>query len=173
MHPDVTDLSKSRTFYGLLARNSLGDGIVPAGSTCVRPVQTWVGAPCELSCKIFILSWWLRHELIWSKRNEDNLRTQWKCWITSTIELVTAALKLDPILGVVARFKGKKTMHSAYSKSSDKIMVLRVDSTGSVYLGAVPFRNRWCCWGGPLTWPLRMISWDRRISLLLQCKIQK
>ena len=51
-------------------------------------------------------------------------------------------------------------MPSANFKSSEDIMVLRVDSTGSVYLGAVPFRNRWCCWGGPLAWPLRMISWD-------------
>ena len=47
-------------------------------------------------------------------------------------------------------------------------MVLRVDSTGSVYLGAVPFRNRWCCWGCPLAWPLRMILWDDRNSKLLQ-----
>ena len=47
-------------------------------------------------------------------------------------------------------------------------MVLRVDSTGSVYLGAVPFRNRWCCWGRPLAWPLRMILWENRNSKLLQ-----
>ena len=65
-------------------------------------------------------------------------------------------------------FQRETTMPSANSKSSDEIMVFRVDSTWSVYLGAVPFRNRWCCWGRPLAWPLRMILWDDKNSKLLQ-----